>query len=371
MAEFLVSGYYGDKNAGDEALLAGMVRALRGVIPEASFTVISKKAAETRAVHGVAAISRNDFRSTWRAIGRADMLISGGGSLLQDVTSTKSLLYYLGVITLGKVRGKPVAMYAQGIGPVNRPVSRAAITTIVNGVDLITVRDRESAETLRRLHVGRPRIAVTADPAIALGPSDPEQGAALLREAGASLNRPVIGVSVRAWAPARGGRPWEPALARSLDKLGRATGASIVFVPMQVPRDVQAARVIAGLMETPSVVVQGDLTHTEVRAMVARCDLLIGMRYHALVFAAMNGVPLVGLSYDPKTDSFLRMIGETVAGTTERLDSEALVDAARRALSEAAPFRARLQHKMVELTALSHRNAQLVAELLRKRGVHI
>lgn len=367
MAEFLVSGYYGDKNTGDEAILAGMIRALRVVNPEASFTVISKKAAHTRAVHGVAAISRNDFRSAWRAIGRADMVISGGGSLLQDVTSTKSLLYYLGVITMGKVRGKPVVMYAQGIGPVNRPVSRAAIATIVNGVDLITVRDSESAEMLRRLHVGRPPITVTADPAMALGPSDPEQGAALLREAGAVLDRPVIGVSVRAWA--RGGQPWEPALARALDRLGRETGASIVFVPMQVPRDVQTAAAVAGLMETPSVVVHGDLAHTEVRAMVARCDLMIGMRYHALVFAAMNGVPLVGLSYDPKNDSFLRMIGETVAGTTERLDPETLVAAARRALADAVPFRARLQHKMEELTALSHRNAQLVAELLRKRGV--
>jgi len=367
MAEFLVSGYYGDKNAGDEAILAGMIRALRGVDPKATFTVISKKAAWTRAVHGVAAISRNDFRSTWRAIGRADMVISGGGSLLQDVTSTKSLLYYLGVITMAKLRGKPVTMYAQGVGPVTRPVSRAAVATVVNGVDLITVRDSESAETLRRLHVGRPPITVTADSALALGPSDPELGATLLRDAGVDLDRPVIGVSVRSWT--RGGKPWERALAKALDMLGRETGARIAFLPMQVPRDVQAARIVAGLMKTPAVVVQGDLTHTEIRAMVARCDLLIGMRYHALVFAAMNGVPLVGFSYDPKNDSFLRLIGETAAGTTDSLNAESVVSASRRALADAGPTRTRLRQRMEELTALSHANARLVIDLLRKRGV--
>ena len=79
MANILVSGYYGFHNAGDEAILAGMIRAVRDLEPDARFTVISGTAAQTRSMHGVNAISRGDFKSIWRAMGRADLFVSGGG----------------------------------------------------------------------------------------------------------------------------------------------------------------------------------------------------------------------------------------------------------------------------------------------------
>lgn len=365
MLEILVSGYYGFHNAGDEAILAGMIRAVREIEPEARFTVISGTAARTRAVHGVEAISRGDFRRIWRAAGRADLLISGGGSLLQDITSTKSLAYYLGIMSMAKLRGKPVMMYAQGVGPIGRPVSKALIPTVVNGVDLITVRDAESGDTLRKLHVSRPRLLVTADAALALGPSDPEQGEALLKAAGADVTRPLIGVSVRPWK--LGEKHVEPELAAALDTLARETGAQVVFLPMQQPHDVEASKLVAGQMQTPAVIPTGDLGYADLKAMIARCDLLIGLRYHALVFAAMNAVPLVGLSYDPKNDSFLRLIGESAAGTTHSLDAGTVVAAARRALSESRAFRQRLTDRMSDLTPLSRQNARLAVELAKKR----
>lgn len=367
MAEFLVSGYYGDNNAGDEAILAGMIRAIRAIHPEASFTAISKKAARTRAEHGVAAVSRNDFKRTWRAVGKADLLISGGGSLLQDVTSTKSLMYYLGIITMGKLQRTPVMLYAQGIGPVIRTASRILMPTVLNGVNQVTVRDPDSAEALRRLGVRRPPVAVTADPALVLGPSDPDWGAALLGEAGVDLARPVLGVSVRLWR--QEGAPWQPALAKALDALAQETGGQVVFIPLQQPNDLKAAQEIQNLMQQPAILAQGDYTQAHVRAMISRCDLVLGMRFHALVFAAMNGIPLVGLSYDPKNDAFLRSVGESAAATMGRMDPGAIVAAARRALVEASAFRQRLLHKVSELTPLAHRNAQLAVELLERRGI--
>lgn len=366
MAEVFVSGYYGDKNAGDEAILAGMIKAIRELEPETTFTVISKKAAYTRALHQVGAVSRNDFKHTWQAGARADLILSGGGSLLQDVTSTKSLVYYLGIMTMGKLLGKPVMLCAQGIGPINRAVSRALTPLVVNGVDQITVRDPESAATLRRLGVFRPPVSVTADAALALGPSDPERGASLLRAAGVDPDRPVLGVSVRPWRV--DGPAWEQQLPLALDALAMETGGQVVFVPMQVAADVPVAQRIAAAMTRPAVVLNGELEHDEVRAIFARCDLVVGLRFHALVFAAMNGVPLVGLSYDPKNDSFLRSIGEEAAGRTSHIDPDALVAAGRRALSEAPAVRARLLSKVAELTDLSRKNAELAVQLLRQRG---
>lgn len=113
----MVSGYYGFGNAGDEAILAGLLRAVRELEPAVRITVISGRAAQTRALHGVAAVSRNRLRQIWAAVGQADLVLSGGGSLLQDVTSFKSLSYYLGVAGMGLARRRPVMFYAQGWGP--------------------------------------------------------------------------------------------------------------------------------------------------------------------------------------------------------------------------------------------------------------
>jgi len=366
MAEILVSGYYGFHNAGDEAILAGMIRAVRDLEPEARFTVISGTAAQTRALHGVQAISRGDFKHIWQAMGRADLFISGGGSLLQDVTSSRSLTYYLGLMTMAKLRLRPVMIYAQGAGPVTRALSRTLIPTVVNGVDLITTRDAESAETFRHLGVFRPPIKVMADPALALGPADPERGAALLKDAGVDLDRPLIGVSVRPWSLWQ--EPVEPGLARALDQLARESGARVVFIPMLRKQDMEAAARVAAIMETPAVLAGGEYAYADVQAMIARCDLLIGMRYHALVFAAMNGVPLVGLSYDPKNEAFLRQIGESVAGATNRLDADTVIAAGRRGLQEAPAVRQRLQAMVAELTPLSFENARLAIDLLKRRG---
>lgn len=366
MAEILVSGYYGFNNAGDEAILAGMLRALRDLVPDLRITVISGKAAHTRTLHGVEAVSRGDVQAIWQAMGRMDLMISGGGSLLQDVTSSRSLTYYLGLISMARLRFKPVVFYAQGVGPVTRLWGRTLIPAVVNRVSFITVRDEESAETLRRLRVRRPPVTVTSDAALALGPADPELGARLLAEFKVDLSRPVIGVSVRPWK--QGNRPMEPALAKALDRLVRETGAQVVFLPMQQPHDVGAARAVASQMDEPAVIVRGSQTYADLHAMTACCDLIIGMRYHALVFAAMNGVPLVGISYDPKNDSFLRQIGEKAVGSTESLDADAVVAAGLRALAEAPAVRRRLQERMAELTPLSRKNAELVVDLLRQRG---
>jgi polysaccharide pyruvyl transferase CsaB len=366
MAEILVSGYYGFRNAGDEAILAGMIQSFRDLLPDATFTVISGTAAYTRKVHGVKAVSRGQAKEIWRAIGRADLIILGGGSLLQDVTSSKSLVYYLGITAMAKVHGKPVMFYAQGAGPVTKLLSKLMIPPIVNRVNLITVRDEETKVTLRNLRVGRP-VTVTADSALALGPADRERGAALLSEVGVDLTRPLIGVSVRHWKA--GEALWQPELAKALDLLAQATGAQVVLLPMQFPQDVRTGAAVLGQMKEEAVLVQRECLHDELQAMISRCHLLIGMRYHSLVFAAMNGVPLVGLSYDPKNDNFLRLIGEEAAGDTVTLDADTVVEAGLKALAGATAFRDRLRRRMAELTPLSRQNAELAVALLKQRGI--
>ncbi len=184
MSEIVISGYYGFGNAGDEAMLAAMIEVLTELEPNIGITVLSGNPEDTRRRHGVAAVYRLNYPEIIKVLAKSHLLISGGGSLLQDVTSERSLYYYLSIMMLAKKLGTPVMLYAQGIGPVRGSLARGAMRYIGNMVDLITVRDEGSRDELKRLKVTRPPIHVTADPVLALHPVDKQVGRSILRKHG-------------------------------------------------------------------------------------------------------------------------------------------------------------------------------------------
>lgn len=97
----IISGYYGFNNAGDEAMLSAILNALRTAFSDPQITVISGNPEITAHTFHVHAISRFGMKDIIRSIIHSDLLISGGGSLLQDVTSWKSMVYYLSIIIIG------------------------------------------------------------------------------------------------------------------------------------------------------------------------------------------------------------------------------------------------------------------------------
>ncbi|NLK01375.1 MAG: polysaccharide pyruvyl transferase CsaB, partial [Clostridia bacterium] len=144
MPRVVLSGYYGFQNAGDEAILYSIIKALRKVSPDIEMLVLSNSPSETSLRHGVEAANRWCIKEIYSEIRKSDLFISGGGSLLQDVTGLKSLVYYLGIVFLAKLLGKPVMFYAQGIGPINSFIGRVLTKIAADRVDLITVRDENS-----------------------------------------------------------------------------------------------------------------------------------------------------------------------------------------------------------------------------------
>ena len=116
---FVLSGYYGFGNLGDEALLQVIVERLRARWPGCAVDVLSAAPERTARTYGVDATPRMDLARVNAAIGRADVVLSGGGGLLQNVTSLRSLLYYAGVIRSAIRAGKPTMVFAQSIGPLD------------------------------------------------------------------------------------------------------------------------------------------------------------------------------------------------------------------------------------------------------------
>lgn len=367
MSEIVISGYYGYANAGDEAMLAAMIEALTEVDSSVKITVLSGNPGDTRRRHGVAAVYRLNYPEIIRALLSADLLISGGGSLLQDVTSDRSLYYYLSIMMLAKKLGKPVMLYAQGIGPVRGALARGAMRYIGNMVDLITVRDEGSASELKVLGIKAPPVYVTADPVLALHPVDKELGRSILRRHNLEGAKPLIGISAREW------KDWDhykQVLAGTVDQLAEDYGTRTVFIPMQWPDDLEVARRIKSRMRSAAILLEEEYTTSELLSLVGNLDILIGIRLHALIFAAVMHIPMLGISYDPKVDRFLETLGERHIGTTESVTLDAMLGKVRAlwpAISR--PNKAR-EERISVLRSKAFRNAELALTLIddRKRG---
>lgn len=360
----VVSGYYGSKNAGDEAMLAAMLEVLCDLEPKLNITVISASPVDTSARHGVESVSWLDFGAIIKALRGADLLISGGGSLLQNVTSRRSLYYYLAIIGLAKSLGTKVMLYAQGIGPIRGRLARHVMRSVASRADLITVRDQGSLEELKSLGITRPHIERTADPVLAIHPVGRETGRAIFRSYHAEGARPVVGISVRDW---RGWHHFKEVLADVSDRIVRELDASVVFLPMQFPEDVKAAGDIRELTKEPCTVLADEYTTSEFLSLVGNMDLMLGIRLHALIFAGVMGVPMLGISYDPKIDRFLDSIGEKPVGSLESVTAEELMQEIRRKWNDRQTFRQKNGELMSRLRELAARNAELAIELIEKK----
>ncbi|MCU0641640.1 MAG: polysaccharide pyruvyl transferase CsaB [Candidatus Margulisbacteria bacterium] len=360
----LLSGYYGYNNVGDEAVLESIVIGLRRRVPDVEIAVLSAAPQLTAAYYNVAGVPRGKLRAVWRALRWSDIVISGGGTLFQDVTSARSLWYYLGIVWLAKLFGKKVMVLGQGYGPLNWPFNRFLARWVLNRVDLITVRDTDAETGLRGLGVNRPPLAVTGDPTALLPLPDRAEGRRLLALEGIPLDRPLAGIALRS----RRNRTLlseqsASDLAAALDRLVRDKGVRPVFLLFQCPEDLRQARRISELMQERSEVVFRLCRPAEMLTIVAGLDLLVGMRLHSLIFAALAAVPLIGLTYDPKVRSFLATINQPCLDLN---DLSTLSDRIVRSLEQANDIRAKLTGVRESLKRLADRNFELLAARLLK-----
>jgi polysaccharide pyruvyl transferase CsaB len=367
----VLSGYYGFRNSGDEAVLRSILFALeqagaeRGVRVEP--VVLSADPAWTSRQYGVESVPRMKPAEVLSALRGSDGLISGGGSLLQDATGLGSIPYYLGILELARWFGKPTFIYAQGIGPVNRSMFHWPIARAFRKAAYVSVRDEESAALLRRFGVAAERIDVVPDPVMGLPlpGEDRDGGDANAASCAEAVERPVVGVSVRFW---RGDRADLDRVAAALTALAVRRSVQFRFLPFHQGPDEEASRYI--LDRLPAGTGDHELApaHEDPQAMlreVSRCRLLIGMRLHSLIYAANRGVPMLGLSYDPKIDQFLNQLGQKAAGTTETLNPALFADQAISILDNPLEWKEAARSAIDRLKERAIRPAQQILSFAR------
>lgn len=303
MSKVVISGYYGFSNAGDEAILMALVRALKQMLPGIGITVLSADPEATSRAYGVNAVDRGSVRDVVKAIKGCDCFISGGGSLIQDVTSKKSLLYYLALISLARRFGKKVVIYANGIGPLNWAVGRMLTRKVLSRADILSVRDEDSRALLKEIGVSEKLITLAADPVFSLPKPDPEHGRRILESCGADSGRPLVCFNTRPW---RSMRDINRVLAEAADFAAAEFKAQAAVIAMN-PDDDKTAREFAGFVKSGAVVITGRYAPDDLMSVISNARVLVGVRLHSLIFAAVAGVPFLGIPYDPKVQSLLKM----------------------------------------------------------------
>jgi polysaccharide pyruvyl transferase CsaB len=359
---FLLSGYYGFGNLGDEALLQVIVERLRARWPACAVDVLSGDPAGTVKTYGVDATPRMDLGRVRAAVDRADVVLSGGGGLLQNVTSLKSLVYYAGVIRAAVRAGKPTMIFAQSIGPLDF-WGRHIVRAFCKGIASATVRDERSRALLTSLLPGVP-VERSADPVFLLEPAD--EPLDLAAEGLAGDDGPLVVVSVRKW---QGSEATSRALAGVVDLLAAKYDARVAFLPMGGPPDAEVATtIIRRCASTPVLLPEYPLGHAA--QVIGRASLVIGMRLHALIIAARLGVPFLALPYDPKVTALLEDLRYPAAPLFVPGQPLPPPDELARRVDEAWSRRDELAAHLVsvrpQIVALAERNFDVLNDLVTK-----
>jgi len=362
MKNILISGYYGFGNSGDDALLFAIINDIKLKISDADITVLSANPSETEAVYNVKSVDRWKFGSVMRAVKSSDLLISGGGTLIQDDTSTKSLLYYLGIIILACFFKTKIMLYSNGIGPLNKRNNRIFTRKVLNKADVITLRDEASRLELNAVGVTKPKIELTADPAFLLRRSGNRTA---LSEYKLSDNGYFI-VSVRNWKNLSA--DFTGVIAGICDYIADNYNITPVFLPMQRSADSGISREAASKMKNKSVIIERYMSIDETLELVYSAKLCLGMRLHTLIYAASQGVPIIGLVYDPKINGFMDYIGQKMYTDASGVKFEDLKNMTDKCMRNYDGIKADIDKKVDTLRALAEKNTVYIQDILNRGG---
>lgn len=325
----VLCGAYGRGNVGDDAIMESIMTDIRLLDPDIPITVISRNPQATRLECRIDTVHTfNPFKQFFRLL-RARLYINGGGTLIADNTSTRSIRYYLYSITAAKLMGAKVMLYGCGIGPITNPSNRrAAGRTLNRRADVITLRDENSAAELSDMGVVRPEISITADPTLTLSPVSASRIDAVLNEEGIPPRGSYIAVSLRGW---HGFSEKAGEIAAAVNELSRKKGLTPLLIPMGYPYDIRVIDEFTAKLDCPFFVLRRKHSVREVMGVISRAELTLGMRLHSLIFSAAVGVPIVGISYDVKVASFADCIGAEYCLPLPEITSEKLLAAAEAA----------------------------------------
>lgn len=364
--DVIISGYYGFSNIGDDAMLRSIVENLKREKPDISILVLSKKPAETSLYYGVHAINRKNLFAVYSAMKKSKLFIYGGGNIIQDSTSSRSILFYLGIAWLAKKLGLKLMFYANGIGPINKTRNTEYSRKILNKADIITVREKISLNELNRMGITKPKILLTADAALAVKVDNNTRLDDIFINEGIPLNAAYAGFSVRKCpgCDKHQHATYEQVIAETADYVYNNYNLIPVFIPMEYQVDIPTIQNIVAKMRTHGYVISHNHSVSETFAIIRKMDLMIAMRLHALIFAAYMNVPIIGISYQPKVEGFLEYINQQPVGHVKEITFKEMRRKVDELLLNKDDVKKELGKSVEALVTKAEQNSRLAIELI-------
>ena len=287
--DILICGYYGYGNMGDETLLSVMTKELRRLNPALRLCALSGNPQKTKSLHHVDAIDRFDPDQIDKTMYRSKLLLFGGGNLLQDKTSTHSLLYYTHILRMAKKRGLGIFIYANGIGPLHGEENRKRTLEALKLADSISLRDPHSFAFVRNLRLNKP-LRLTFDPAILTEKED----------------FPIPNENYFVIVPKRSSSTSAQAISDMIRLISQKTGLTPILVSLYDRQDMPSVKKIAAQTNAQICFPKNA---GECVTLFSSAKLVISSRLHALIYATAAVCPMMGYSDDKKLFSYLDYIG--------------------------------------------------------------
>lgn len=286
MKKILISGYYGFDNFGDEAILGVLINHLRGN----DITVLSSNPEKTGRTYNVNSLNSFNPKLIVERLPKFDMLISGGGSLLQNVTSNKSLFYYCGLINIMASLKKDVVIFAQGIGPVKGFWGKLIVKSALKKCKYISVRDVKSQELLKSWGI---ESNLVCDPIFDLNLPTPKRTR-------------KVGIQLRKFASLT-----DELFDEIIKQVAlKFSDREIELICFQDSEDEGISKVFLNKLKKKNPTINANiiknLTNKEVIEKVSEYDYLIGMRFHACLLGLKYGIKTLAISYDPKVETLAK-----------------------------------------------------------------
>ena len=307
----LILGYYGQGDAGDEAILSCLSKKIKENF-NADITVVSGDIEYTKKEHNLHAVRSvfggNIFSKTLNYINlidkirNYDIFVLGGGGLISELfgrKSRKKTLFYLSLIKRAKLLGKKTIVYSIGVSEIKTKKFARKIKEGLEYADIISVRDEKSREILERIGVKK-EINILPDPALLL---EPEKDDKIIREENIS-DKKIIGIALTDFI-----RPYMDSFARSIDKIIEKYDAEIVLITTaDKPGETKASiekKMFEKIKNKSSVRIIKRYPPRKLLGLFSKFNLVISMRLHMLIFSAISGVPFIGIPSDEKIKNFL------------------------------------------------------------------
>lgn len=353
MKKIFLIGYYGYDNLGDDLLLYEIVEKLK-LSGKFEISALSFDAKKISARYGIKGVSRLKSFSIVSHIKSVDVVVCGGGSILQDKTSSKSLYYYMGILFLAKLFGKKIYLLGNGYGPIDKTHNKMMVSMLLKLANGVIARDDESFENYREHRVKHLYNGVDCAFLGELGNKYSDESAEFEEyRKRHGIEKPYVIFTLRNW---NGFETAVEEIKQSMELL-RQRGYDICFLSMKMPEDEEIIRKYFG-----DGIISLEREMKMLPLLFRRAEFTVGMRLHGIILSAIFKTPFIAIPYDPKVESFVKHCDQLSTSRVEKMGQGELQRCIEMILQRRSEYQELLELKIPQMQENAAREFDLFLE---------